>query len=53
MTSDEAIFALIEAMGMHAENQQRAHNGYSMAYTYDAFMGIIKDAQEQIKQARG
>ena len=34
--------ALIEAMGMQAENQQRAAVGHSMAYTEDDFMKVIE-----------
>lgn len=37
----EAVSALIEAMGMHAENQQRAQRGEAMAYSDKAFFEII------------
>lgn len=33
--------ALITAMGMQAENDQRKHRGESMAYTYDDFQKVI------------
>lgn len=33
--------AMIEAMGMQAENQQRAALGHSMAYTENAFVNLI------------
>ena len=36
-----AIVALIEAMGMHAENQWRIQNGECLAYGEDAFNCII------------
>ena len=36
-----AIVALIEAMGMHAENQYRLQNGESCMYSEDAFNDII------------
>jgi hypothetical protein len=36
-----AIVALIEAMGMHAENQHRLQNGNSCIYGEDAFDCII------------
>jgi len=35
--------AMIRAMGMLAENQSRAHQGYSMAYVEKDFMKIIDD----------
>jgi len=37
----QAASALIEAMGMHACNMQRAACGYSMAYDEGAFLSII------------
>ena len=33
--------AMIEAMGMQAENQQRAHRGESIAYAEDHFNALI------------
>ena len=33
--------AMIEAMGMQAENEQRKAVGHSMAYTEDAFVQLI------------
>lgn len=41
MTFQSAISAMIEALGMTAENEQRKHNGESMAYTKDDFEKII------------
>jgi hypothetical protein len=38
-----AIQTLVEAMGMHAENMQRAHRGESMAYDSAAFQKLIID----------
>ena len=37
-----AVQALIEAMGMMAENQQRIHRGESLAYTEKAFQVVIE-----------
>ncbi len=34
--------AMIEAMGMQAENFQRQHNGTAMAYNDDAFRALIE-----------
>jgi len=39
-----AIEAMIRAMGMQAENDQRKHLGQSMAYTEDNFLKLIEDA---------
>ena len=36
-----AVQALIEAMGMMAENQQRIHRGESLAYTEVSFNALI------------
>jgi len=36
-----AIAALIEAMGMMAENKQREYKGESLAYTEDAFNALL------------
>lgn len=36
-----AIVALIEAMGMHAENQHRLQHNYSQAYGEDSFQQLI------------
>ena len=33
--------AMIEAMGMHADNMQRQHQGASMAYDGGAFENLI------------
>ncbi len=38
----QATCALIEAMGMHAENMQRQSIGMSMAYDSEAFGGLIE-----------
>ncbi len=38
-----AICALIEAMGMQAENKQREHCGESMAYDEEAFRSLISN----------
>lgn len=38
----QAACAMIEAMGMVAENQQRQHRGESMAYTEHAFNKLIE-----------
>lgn len=40
--NSEAACALIEAMGMAAENQQRQHRGESMAYTQEAFEALLR-----------
>ena len=37
----QAACALIEAMGMHAENMQRQQLGQSMAYSDEAFLKLI------------
>lgn len=37
-----AVQALIEAMGMVAENQQRIHRGESLAYTEESFNKLIE-----------
>ena len=37
----QAVAALIEAMGMVAENMQRDHQGFSMAYDAKAFQDVI------------
>ena len=36
----EAVSALVEAMGMQSENQQRAVSGESPAYTMEHFMKL-------------
>lgn len=38
--NSQVACAMIEAMGMQAENQQRAVLGYSMAYTAEDFAAI-------------
>ena len=38
----QSVCALIEAMGMTAENNQRIHRGQSMAYTEEAFTALIE-----------
>lgn len=38
-----AIAALISAMGMHAENMQRAHRGESVAYDSLSFEQLIEE----------
>lgn len=35
--------AMIRALGMQAENQQRQHQGLSPAYTEDAFIAVINE----------
>lgn len=37
----QSICALIEAMGMQAENLQRSHRGESLAYTELAFENLL------------
>lgn len=37
----QSVCALIVAMGMQAENDQRKHHGESMAYTGEAFEKVI------------
>lgn len=37
----QSACALIEAMGMHAENMQRQAVGHSMAYTEHAFDDLL------------
>ena len=37
----QAAAAVIEALGMHAENQQRQACGCSMAYDQSAFVEVI------------
>ena len=37
----QSVCAMVEAMGMAAENQQREHRGESIAYDEDAFAAII------------
>jgi hypothetical protein len=39
--NSQSACALIEAMGMISENQQRVHRGESMAYTESAFTELI------------
>ena len=36
-----AVATLVEALGMHAENQQRASLGNSMAYTMESFEDLL------------
>jgi hypothetical protein len=36
-----AICALIEALGMEAENKSREHGGWSPAYSEKDFLGLI------------
>lgn len=36
----QSIAAIIEAMGMQAENEQRKTHGYSMAYTMEDFVAL-------------
>jgi len=38
---NSAVMALIESMGMHAENEQRRVTGASMAYVEDSFLKVI------------
>ena len=38
----QSVAALIETMGMHAENMQREQLGHSMAYTEDSFLLLIE-----------
>ncbi len=40
--NSQSVCALIEAMGMAAENQQRAHRGESAAYVEGAFTDLIE-----------
>lgn len=37
------VSAMIKAMGMTAENEQRMWHGNSMAYDYDAFSALIDE----------
>ena len=39
----QAASAMITAMGMQAENEQRKHLDQSMAYQEDAFLKVIRD----------
>ena len=39
----QSACALIEAMGMQAENQDRAHRGLAVAYTEEAFAALIDE----------
>lgn len=39
----QSVCALITAMGMQAENDQRKHRGESMAYMEEAFQKVILD----------
>jgi hypothetical protein len=41
----QSVCALITAMGMQAENEQRKHLGQSMAYQEDSFLKVILDHQ--------
>ncbi len=36
----QSVCAMIEAMGMQAENEQHKHFGHSMAYTAEAFVNL-------------
>ena len=40
-TNSQIACAMIEAMGMTAENEQRKHLGQSMAYTEEHFIKLI------------
>lgn len=40
----KSVATLISAMGMHAENMQRAHRGESMAYDSDSFEKLVSEA---------
>jgi len=40
--NSQVACALIEAMGMKAENQQRTHLGQSIAYGEEAFAALIE-----------
>jgi hypothetical protein len=40
--NSQVACALIEAMGMQAENQQRTNRGHSIAYGEDAFAALIE-----------
>lgn len=40
--NSQTACAMIEAMGMQAENQQRERQGYSMAYGDKAFFDLIE-----------
>ena len=44
-----AIGGLIEAMGMHEENQNRLRRGKSITYTDVAFMAIIDERGLSVK----
>lgn len=37
----QAVAAMIEAMGMHAENQYRVGRGETIAYRDETFFGLI------------
>lgn len=39
--NSQVACAMIEAMGMQAENEQRKACGLSMAYTEDSFVSLI------------
>jgi hypothetical protein len=38
----QSVCAMIEAMGMQAENQQRIHRGESVAYMEDSFNSLCE-----------
>lgn len=38
----QSVVAMIEALGMQAENKQREALGHSMAYTMEAFEAVIE-----------
>ena len=48
-----AVATLVEALGMHAENQQRASLGNSMAYTMESFEDLLNRNYCHWNGARG
>jgi len=39
----QSVCAMIKALGMHAENEQRKHRGKSMAYVEEHFIELIDE----------
>lgn len=47
----EITALLVKAMGMQAENMQRAHNGHAMAYSDERFNAVAEEIQNLSNQA--
>jgi hypothetical protein len=50
---ENIAYALIEAMGMQAENQVREQRGEAMAFPRDAFISVAEGMRDMVRSMLG